>query len=304
MERPFLTILGSGSAMPKPDHFHTSQILDIRNKQFMIDCGEGAQIRVRQYKVKTARLTHIFISHLHGDHWLGLPGLISSLGMNGRTSDFYIHANPDLEKLLKPILDYSCSDFPFKVYFEPYSPYKSAVIYEDRVIKITTIPLKHRVPTCGFLFEEKNKQRHINRAVIDAYEVPVEALKNIKNGADFITKQGEVILNNRLTTPSSPSVRYAYISDTAYYEKIIPYIEGVDCLYHESTFLDEDVSRIKFTLHSSAKQAALIAKKANVKKLLIGHYSARYNSIVPLLNEARETFPNTFATSDGSVFEL
>ncbi|MDD3404898.1 MAG: ribonuclease Z [Sphingobacteriia bacterium] len=302
MEEVKLTILGCGSALPTKKNFHTSQLLEMRNKQFLIDCGEGTQIRIRQFNIKTNRLKHIFISHLHGDHCFGLPGLISSLGMMGRTADIEIHAHPDLEKLIAPQIAYSCGDFPFKVNFHPFNPRKCAVIYEDKSVKVTTIPLKHRVPTCGFLFEEQPKSPHLLRSMIDAYEIPIRALAEIKEGADYVTPDDEIVPNNRLTTPADPPKRFAYCSDTAYNEKIIPIIEGVDCLYHESTFLEEDVVRIKKTLHSSAKQAALIAQKAHVGKLIIGHYSARYKTNVPFVTEAKSIFFNTFPGEDGSSF--
>jgi ribonuclease Z len=304
MEAVKLTILGCGSAMPTKKNFHSSQLLEMRNKQFLIDCGEGTQIRMRQFNIKTNRLNHIFISHLHGDHYFGLLGLISSLGMLGRTADIEVHAHPDLERLVAPQIAYSCGDFPFKVNFHPFNPRKNEIIYEDRSVTVTTFPLKHRVPTCGFLFEEKQAAPHLIRSMIDAYEIPIKELAAIKNGADYVTPDGEIVENSRLTTPAAPPKRYAYCSDTAYSEKIIPFVEGVDYLYHESTFLEEDVARIKNTLHSSAKQAATIAAKANVKKLIIGHYSARYKTNTPFLEEAKKVFANTVAAEDGMSFVL
>ena len=299
-----LTILGSGSALPRGDAFHTSQVLEMRNKQFMIDCGEGAQIRMRQNCVHTARLNHIFISHLHGDHCFGLIGLISTLGMLGRTADITIHSHPDLEGLLAPQVKYFCSEFPFEVKFEPFTPYKSEVIYDDRSVKITTLPLKHRVPSSGFLFEEKPTERHLVKKMLDAYEVPMVQYRAIKAGADFVTPEGEVVPNHRLTTDPTPPKRFAYMSDTAYIEKHLELIHGVDCLYHESTFLAEDAARIKATLHSSAAQAATLAKKAEAKQLIIGHYSARYDDKGLFLDEARAIFPNTQAAFDGAVYSF
>ena len=198
-----------------------------------------------------------------------------------------IHSHPDLERLLKPQIDYFCKEFPFEVKFDKFAPYKSELIYEDRSVRVTTLPLKHRVPSSGFLFEEKEKERHIIRPMIDAYEIPVRAIKDIKAGADWVTPEGELVKNERLTAPATPSVRYAYMSDTAYQEKLVPLIAGVDCLYHEATFLDEDRVRIKQTLHSSAKQSAEMAKRAEVKRLIIGHYSARYRDTNVFLKEAK-----------------
>ncbi len=299
-----LSILGSGSALPKKDFYQASQVLEFRNKQFMIDCGEGTQMRLKQYKVKTTRLNNIFISHLHGDHCFGLIGLISTMGMMGRTSDINIYSHPDLERILTPMLSFFCSDLPFSINFHSIPLYKSEMIYEDRTLKVITIPMKHRVPCCGFLFQEKQGERHIIKKMIDAYEVPLAFIKEIKAGADFVTSDGEIVPNNRLTTSPTATKSYAYCSDTAYSEKIIPYIEGVDCLYHESTFLEQDAARIKATLHSSALQAATIAKKAQVKKLILGHYSARYDNELPFLAEAKTVFENTYAAKDGLIFEI
>ncbi len=299
-----LTVLGSGSAMPTVERYHSAQLLEMRNKQFLIDCGEGTQNRLIENGIRTTRLNHIFISHLHGDHCFGLVGLLSTLGMLGRTADIEIHAHPDLEGLLRPHIDYFCRESLFQVKFHPFSPFQSDVIYEDRTVTVTTIPLKHRAPSAGFLFEEKPLERHLIKQLVDAYEIPIRFLKDIKNGEDYITPDGEVVLNERLTTPPTTPRRFAYCSDTAYSEKIVPLIQGVDCLYHETTFLTEDALRAKQTLHSTAAQAATIAKMADVGKLIIGHYSARYPSIEPFVEEARAIFPNTWGSSDGARFDI
>ena len=299
-----LTVLGSGSAMPTPERYHSAQLLEMRNKQFLIDCGEGTQNRLVQYGIRTNRLNHIFISHLHGDHCFGLIGLISTLGMLGRTADIEIHAQPDLEPLLRPQIDYFCGEFPFQVIFHPFSPYQNAVIYDDRSVTVSTIPLKHRAPSVGFLFEEKPLERHLIRQMVEAYDIPIRFLKDIKNGADYITPDGETVTNERLTTPPTLPRKFAYCSDTAYSEKIVPLIQGVDCLYHETTFLNEDIVRAKQTLHSTATQAATLAKMAEVGKLIIGHYSARYRDISPFVEEARAIFPNTLGATDGAQFEF
>lgn len=304
METVKLTILGSGSAMPTPQRFHTAQLLEMRGKQFLIDCGEGTQNKLIQNGIHTARLNHIFISHLHGDHCFGLMGLISTLGMLRRTGDIEIHAQPDLERLLRPQIDYFCTDFPFSVNFHPFNPHKQETIYDDRSLTVTTIPLKHRVPCAGFLFEEKAAERHLIRAMADAYAIPVCQFKDIKAGADFVTPDGQTVPNSRLTTPPTSPRRYAYISDTAYLEKIVPTIEGVDYLYHEATFLSEDTARSKATLHSTAAQAATIARRANVGRLVIGHYSARHRDIAPFIDEARAIFPNTIGATDGLKIEF
>ena len=299
-----LTILGCGSALPTKSNFPSSQILEMRDKQFMIDCGEGTQIRMRQMGKKTNRLGHIFISHLHGDHVFGLIGLISSFGMLNRTADLHIHAASDLENILKPQLDFFCEGLPFKVVFQNINPKNHEKIFEDRSVSVYSIPLKHRVPTCGFLFEEKPRDRHIIREMIDFYNIPIWRIPKIKQGDDYVTEEGEIIKNDFLTTPPEPPKRYAYCSDTAYSEKIIPIIEGVDCLFHEATFMNDELKRSKDTQHSTAEQAATIALKANVKKLIIGHYSARYENKNGLLHEAKSVFENTFLGEDMTVYEI
>jgi len=304
MQKATLTILGCGSAMPTRKNFPSSQLLEIRDRQFLIDCGEGTQIRMCQLGVKANRLGHIFISHLHGDHCFGLMGLISTFGMLNRTSELHIHAQPDLEKIMKPQLDFFCTDLSFQVIFHSINPRKHELIYEDRAVQVFSIPLKHRVPCCGFLFEEKPRDRHIIRDMIDFYNIPTWRIPKIKQGEDFVTDEGEIIANSLLTIPSDLPKRFAYCSDTAYSEKIIPIIQGVDCLYHEATFMEDELIRSKQTEHSTARQAGEIALKANVKKLIIGHYSARYNNQVELLNEAKAVFENTVLGEDMTVYEI
>jgi ribonuclease Z len=304
MERFEVNILGCGSAVPTTRHFLSSQVINLREKLFMIDCGEGTQLQFRTLKLKFQRLNHIFISHLHGDHCFGLPGLISTLGMLGRTADLYIYAQPDAEKIFRPLLNYFCKELPYNVVFHAFNPAKNEMIFEDRTLKVSTIPLNHRTPCAGFLFEEKPKSPHIIREMIDFYQVPVSLIGAIKNGADFVTPEGETIANKVFTRSAEPPYRYAYCLDTAYYEKIIPIIEGVDLLYHEATFSHEDIVRAKETYHSSARQAALIAQAAHVKKLIIAHFSARIMDENILLKEAKEVFPHTVLADEGMVFKL
>lgn len=304
MQKATLTILGCGSALPTRSNFPSSQILEIRDKQYMIDCGEGTQIRMRQMGVRTNRLGHIFISHLHGDHCFGLIGLISTFGMLNRTAELHIHAQADLEKIMKVQLDYFCSDLPFEIIFHHINPKKHELIFEDRSVSVYSIPLKHRVPSCGFLFEEKPKDRHIIREMIDFYNIPTWKILKIKQGDDFVTEDGETISNDQLTTAPEPPKRFAYCSDTAYSEKIISIIEGVDCLYHEATFMEDEAQRAKETFHSTARQAGEIALKANVKQLIIGHYSARYSNRQDLLNETKKVFDNALLGEDMKVYEI
>ncbi len=299
-----LHILGSGSALPVSSHFPTCHILELRDKQFMIDCGEGTQIRMREMGIKTNRLGHIFISHLHGDHCLGLIGLITSFGMLNRTADLHIHAHSDLQKILQPQLDFFCTELSFQVIFHAVNPTEHQLIYEDRSVEVYSIPLIHRVPTCGFLFKEKEGLRHIIREKVDFYQVPVWQLNRIKKGEDFVTEEGETIPNHVLTTDPTPTLSYAYCSDTLYNEKIISIVKDVDWLYHEATFLNSESLRAKKTLHSTAEQAAKIAKEANVKNLIIGHYSTRYRSKKKHLEEAKSVFENTYLAEDKKSFDL
>lgn len=298
-----LTILGAGSAMPTKRHFPTSQFFEIRNKQFLIDCGEGAQIRMRQMGLKNNRLGHIFISHLHGDHCFGLIGLISTFGMLGHTQDIHIHSHPDLQQILQPQIDFFCRELPFRVIFLPFALNHSELIYEDRSLTVRTIPLSHRIPTAGFLFEEKERERNIKREMIDFYQIPISKIHQIKRGADFVNADNETVPNHRLTIAPAPPFRYAYCSDTTYHESIIPLIEGVDCLYHEATFAQSELARAKSTFHTTAIQAATIAHRANVKQLIIGHFSARYRNTQPLLEEAKTVFKNTYLAEDKRVFQ-
>ena len=293
MEKFELHVLGCGSALPTTRHFPTSQIVNVRDKLFMIDCGEGAQLQFRKSRLKFSRLNHIFISHLHGDHCFGLLGLISTLNLLGRTAELHIHSPKGLEDLMIPMLDFFNRQMTYKVLFHEFGTKEAAVVYEDRSLTVTTIPLRHRMPCCGFLFAEKPGPNHILRDMIDFYQVPVYELNRIKNGADYVTPEGEVIPNARLTRPSAAPRRYAYCSDTIYLPSVTEQIKGVDLLFHEATFAEDAAPRAKETFHTTASQAARIARDAEVKKLLIGHFSARYDDEQVLLDEARAGFPNT-----------
>jgi ribonuclease Z len=288
-----VNILGCGSALPTTKHALSAQVISLREKLYMVDCGEGTQLQFRKAKLNFNRLNHLFISHLHGDHCFGIPGLLSTLALLGRTGEIVIHAHSDAEKIFRPTLDYFCREMPYNVLFNSINPSVHALIYEDRTVKVYSIPLKHRIPSCGFLFEELPKSAHIIREMIDFYQIPFSLIASIKNGSDFVTDDGMVIPNHRLTRLADPPKKYAYCSDTAYSEKIIPIIEKADLLYHEATFAQQDIARAKETYHSSAQQAAMIARKAQVKQLLIGHFSARYPDENILLQEASEIFPQT-----------
>lgn len=298
MEKFEVNILGCGSALPTTRHFSSSQVVNIREKLFMVDCGEGAQLQLRRSKLKFTRLNHIFISHLHGDHCFGLMGLISTFGLLGRTASLHIYAHEELERLLAPQLEFFCKGMTYEVVFHPIDPAKAEVIYDDRSVSVSTIPLKHRIPTCGFLFQEKPTPNHIIRDMVDFYRIPVFELNRIKNGEDYITPEGVVVPNHRLTTPSAAPRSYAYCSDTICQTSIIPQIKGVDLLFHEGTFAQCDAARAKETFHTTAMQAAQIAVEAQVKQLVIGHFSARYEDESILLKEAQALFPNTLLAKE------
>ena len=304
MEKFELHILGCGSALPTTRHFATSQVVNLRDKLFMIDCGAGAQMELRKSRLKFSRLNHIFISHLHGDHCFGLMGLISTFGLLGRTAELHIHSPKGLEELLAPMLNFFCHTLAYKVIFHEFDTRQASVIYEDRSMTVTTIPLQHRIPCCGFLFAEKARPNHIIRDMIDFYKVPVYELNRIKNGADYITPEGEVIANARLTRPSDPPRRYAYCSDTIFRREIAEQISGVDLLFHEATFAESELARAKETYHTTAAQAGRIAVEAGVRRLVIGHFSARYEDENVLLKEASAIFPDTILAKENLCISL
>jgi len=299
-----INILGCGSALPTIRHGASSQVLDIRDKLYMIDCGEGTQLRLRQHHIKFTRLNHIFISHLHGDHCFGLPGLVSTLGMLGRLGDLTIHGPKELKNYMTPILNLFCQHLPYKVILHIIDPKKRALIMEDHSIKVYSIPLKHRVPCCGYLVEEKPTSAHIIREMTDFYKIPVFRLDRIREGADFVTPEGNIIPNHLLTRPADPAKRYAYCSDTLPLESVIEQVQGVDLLYHEATFGMTEKKRAKETGHSTAAQAADIANRAKVEQLMLGHYSARYEDITPLEQEAKCIFKNTIMANEGMCISL
>lgn len=299
-----ITILGCGSAMPTTLHHPPSQLIDMNEKLFMIDCGEGTQLQMRKYKVRMSKLHSLFISHLHGDHIFGLPGLISTLSLLERRADLNIYAHKEIDYLLNPLLTYLGSHLSFKINLFPLNPHAEEVLFENKTLRVTSFPLKHRIDTNGFLFEKKQSPLHINREMIDFYDVPVKQINEIKNGADYLTPDGSLILNQHLTFPGNPPRKYAYCSDTAFAPEIIPFIKNVDLLYHEATFAESERKRAEETFHSTAHQAAEIALAANAQKLMIGHFSSRYNETESLLKEAIAVFPNTELAVEGKIVSL
>lgn len=270
----------------------------------MIDCGEGAQLQMRHMKIKFSRLNHVFISHLHGDHCFGLPGLISTLAMLGRTGDLFIHGHKDVEAYISFVLGMFSKELPFDIRYNQIDTTKNALVMEDRSVKVYSIPLKHRVPTCGFLFEEKPLERPIIKEMVDFYQIPLKELQHVKQGDDYITADGQIVNNARLTRPVIAPRRYAYCSDTAFTPNIVPIIQGVDLLYHESTFVESERVRAKQTLHSTASQAAEIARLGNVKKLMLGHFSARYDDDSIFLEEAKRVFEPVVLAKEKMVYSL
>ena len=297
-------ILGCGSALPTLQHNASSQIVELREKLFMIDCGEGTQIQLRRSRIHFSKIIAVFISHLHGDHCFGLPGMISTFGMTGRTAPLHIYAPAAFEPILEQTLSFFCQGLEFKVVFHAVDTTQNKVVYEDRSLTVETIPLQHRIDCCGYLFRESLSLPHIRRDMIDFYNIPISQINNIKAGADWVTAEGEVIANSRLTTPAEPARSYAYCSDTRYIKTLHELVKGVSTLYHESTYSAEDAERARLYWHSTSQDAAKVARDASVGKLLLGHFSARYNNESQLLDEAKEIFPNSYLTCEGATFDI
>ena len=297
-----LTILGSSSALPSYKKFPSAHVINMHERFFLTDCGEGTQIRIRQFKIKASKINHIFISHLHGDHFFGIFGLISSFNLLGRKNDLHIYSPGDLEKIVYTTI--KKQDLNFKIFFHRLNCESKTSIYETKSLKISCFPLNHRIETYGFLFEEKKKKKNIKKEVIEKYNLSVSDILKIKDGADYQTNEGKIIPNEEITFPEKKSRSYAYCSDTAFKPEIIPFVKNVDILYHEATFTENLKETAKITKHSTAKEAASIALKANAKKLIIGHFSSRYKDETELLKEARNIFPETYAAQDGMTFKI
>ena len=302
---PFsVTILGSSSALPTSNRFPTSQVVSLSEKLYLIDCGEGTQIQLRRYGIKLGKINHIFISHLHGDHIFGLPGLISTMVLGGKKGELHIYAHSELKMMMDNLMKFMNEIDNFKVIYHPLNFRKRAVIHDDSRIVIESFPLKHRIPCCGFVFSEKPHELHLRGEIMNELKIPISERVAIKGGSDYQAPEGQIIKNRDLTFPSDPVRSYAFCTDTLSRKQTIPHTENVDLLYHEATFLDELKDMALKTYHSTARQAAQIASAARVKKLIIGHFSTRYKSVEPLVSEARLVFPNTYAANDGDRFEI
>lgn len=270
----------------------------------MVDCGEGAQLQLRCLRVHFSKVSHVFVSHLHGDHCFGLIGMISTFGLLGRTAKLHIHANEQLEEMLNSQMALFCRDLGYEVVFHPIDASRHEVIYEDRSLTVETIPLCHRMPTCGFLFREKPSLPHIRREMIDFYQIPTSQIQNVKNGADWTTEEGEVVPNSRLVVPAAPPRSYAYCSDTRYMPELHEMIKGVSTLYHESTYGDDNLPMAEKYFHSTARQAAMVARDAGVGQLVLGHYSSRYDDEEVLLRQAQEVFQNVRLANELDVINV
>jgi ribonuclease Z len=300
-----LTILGCHSATPRSDSHTSSQFLEINNNCFLIDCGEGTQAQLRRYKIKFSRIEHIFISHLHGDHFYGLIGLISTFSLLNRKTELHVYGPKGIKEIILLQLKLSKSWVEYPLYFHELSAEGSELIFENQKVEVHTIPLSHRIYTNGFLFKEKSLYRKLNMLAVSKYpEIKICDYQNLKNGRDFKINDNQIIANAELTLDPPQILQYAYCSDTMYDEKIIPYVKDIDLLYHESTFLEDRKDMAEKTKHATALQAATIAKKANVKQLILGHYSSRYKNLDLFLEEAKEVFERVELSEAGKAFLL
>lgn len=299
-----VTILGSSAAIATNDRNLTSHLVNHCNRFFLIDCGEGTQFRLRQLRIRSSKIKHIFISHLHGDHFYGLIGLISTMHLLRRTEELTIYGPPMLKEIIELQLKASETEIFYPLSFIETQTKGETVVYDDGKLTISTFPLRHRIPTTGFLFREKEQPRHIHKEMCDRYGIPIIYYESLRKGLDFIADDGEHIPNDVLTLPPDYPRSYAYCSDTVYDEDIAGYITGCDLVYHESTFAHDLADAANEKMHSTNVQAAMIAKKANAKKLMLGHFSARYDDLEPLLEEARATFSETIVAEEGRTIYI
>ena len=298
-----LTIIGSGSAVPTLTRGVTSQYLNFNERRILIDCGEGTQLQLRKYRVRFQRIQYIFISHLHGDHYLGIFGLLASMNLLGRTLKLIIFAPARLEEMIRLQFEISNVTLDFEVEFRLLNCKDKTLVFEDRLLEVYAFPLKHRIACYGFLFREKHKELNIDARMIEKYEISRAEIWAIKNGAD-IERNGKTIPNSELTLPPAKQLQYAFCTDTKFYAKLPEWITGSDILYHEATFTEKQADRAKATYHATAKQAAEIAKQAGVSQLILGHFSARFHHTDELLAEAKTVFENTVCVEDGDEFKM
>ncbi len=299
-----ITVLGSSSALPTSNRFPSAHVLNVHERLFLFDCAEGTQIQLRKYKQKLSRLNHIFITHLHGDHVLGLIGLIATLNLLDRKHELNIFAHAPLEPILWQNINFFVNDLKYPIRFWTLDSKRRKTILEHDGYSVESFPLKHRIHSNGFIFRESDKQPNIKKEFVEKFSIPLAEIVRIKQGANFTTPEGIVIPNEELTYISSRPRSFAFLGDTVYLEKVAEIVRGVDLLYHEATFSSEHAKTAKQTGHSTAAQAAKIALQAGVDKLIIGHFSSRYKDVTPLLEEARQVFPETYLAHDGLQIEV
>lgn len=299
-----VTILGCSSALPTSQRFTTAQVVNALERFFLVDCGEGTQIQLRKYRVKMSKINYILISHLHGDHFLGLFGLISSYNLLGRKNPLHIVGPHQLKEIYQNLDQYLNYELNFDLHFHSLNYKKQETIFEDEKLKVQSFPVKHRIPTCGFVFYEKQGDKNIKKEVVEKYNFSIKDILKIKEGLDIQLEDGSIIKNNELTLPEKKMRSYAYSADTMFKEKTLDFIQNVSLLYHETTYAKNKQKQAKETYHSTTVDAAKTALKAKVENLLIGHYSSRYTDHNELLKEAKELFSNTFAANDGKKFSI
>ncbi len=297
-------VLGSSSATPTSKRYPTAQLLNVAERFYLIDCGEGTQIQLRRYRLKFQRINHIFISHLHGDHYLGLMGLISSLHLLGRKNELHIYHPPGLKEIIELQLQLSGTVLNYPIIWTAHRSDVSEVLLDDGNVTVTTIPLNHRIHCCGFLFREKDKMYSLNKTQLTYYKIPVAQFQEIRKGNDAVLEDGTIIPASRLTNGRPIARQYAFCSDTRYSESVIEAVRGVDLLYHEATFLHELLQRAEQTFHTTAREAGEVAAKADVRQLLIGHFSVRYTDVNVLLEECKQFFNNTLCAEEGTIVSI
>jgi ribonuclease Z len=297
-----LTILGNNSAIPAFDRLPTAQVLQTQEETYLIDCGEGTQMQMAKYKIRRSKINNIFISHLHGDHFYGLPGVITSMSLMGRTQDLHLYAPAPLEKILDLLMEVAKTQLSYKLYFHPLT--EETEIMSDSKMTVSCFKTQHRIECWGFLFKEKKNPRKIDAERIKAFEIPASFYDKLQKGEDYITKQGTIIVNSEVTIAAPAAKSYCYCADTIYDENLVDKAKGADLLYHETTYLKDNEQKAKDRFHSTTIQAASIAEKAGVKKLLIGHFSAKYEVLDDFLIEACSVFPNTELALQGSCYPI
>ncbi len=298
-----VTILGANSAVPAHDRNQTCQVVTVGNELYLVDCGESTQIQLRKYKVRFSKINNIFISHLHGDHYLGLMGVISTFHLNRRKVPLTIFGPKGLDEIIVTHLKHANTKLAYPLKFVPTDPDQKTLLVDDKTHQVYSFPLKHRLPCTGFYFIEKPKPRNLIKEKLQEQKLSLESIETLKSGKDYLDDQGNVLYAlEEYTYPPAPLRKYAFCSDTIYDPELVPFIQGVDLLYHEATFMNEEAVRAKETFHSTAAQAGAIARDGGVKKLLLGHYSTRYSELTPLLLEAQAAFPNSFLSVEGETY--